>query len=69
MMEDFRQRIPLALHDGGIKPIDEYEIDLNWYEPRKLEDFLNWLETACLNYIECEPGHCDGAVNVYRIDL
>jgi len=53
MLDDFRQRIPLALRDGNI-PVDQ----------DKLDQWFAWLEYLSMH----TPPLC-GAVNIYRIDL
>ena len=53
MIDDLRQRIPLAVRDGGMF-IDEYRLD----------EFLVWLENIAPSF-RTEGG----AVTVYRIDL
>jgi len=56
MIEDLRQRIPLALRDGNIA-----------FKQDQLEKFLTWLESA--SYGMRRHDSYDGAVIIYRIDL
>ncbi len=55
MVEDLKQRIPLALKDGNIP-----------YDERKLMRFIVWL--ACGTPFDMAQG-LGGATNVYRIDI
>jgi len=54
MVRDLEKRIPLALQDGKLKPI----------QPKDLESFLAWLE-FCGAYII--NSSMNGAVGIYRI--
>lgn len=56
MIDDLRQRIPLALRDGKID-----------YDNNKLQSFLDWLDTT--KYFIRPKGSFNGAVIGYRIDL
>lgn len=53
MINDLKQRIPLALRDGNID-----------HDPDKLEQFMDWL-TRATSHISCNHG----AVMIYRIEI
>ena len=57
MIKDLRQRIPLALRDGGI-PVDEQALDR----------FMDWLQYFDLGYCQ-RLTDLSGALNIYRIEL
>ena len=59
MIEDLRERIPLALIDGNIQSPASHP-NMNW----NIECFLSWLEKASEYFDQDE-----GAINIYRIDL
>lgn len=60
MVEDLRQRIPLALRDGSLSQID---MEALLVPDEEINKFLEWLEKASKYF------QGSGAVNIYRIDL